>query len=131
MHKHRIAVLAALAGALLSTAASAQEFSIRGTWSGHRERISWTEGYRNGDATLTVDEQQGRTFKGKMRWTTPGGDVTEDLVGAFTPDGRLISGADAEGSYAFALIDPNTMDYCYSEHGQGFRTTCARLTRKP
>jgi hypothetical protein len=58
------------------------------------------------------------------------GDVMT-LVGAFTPGGKLIAGADAEGNYIFSLIDANTLDYCYAEHGEGFRTTCARLTRQP
>ena len=104
---------------------------MKGTWTGHRERVSQTEGYRNGTATLVVAEEQGLTFKGTMHWSTSAGDKHDDLVGAFTPGGKLIAGADAEGTYVFNLIDPNTLDYCYSEHGEGFRTTCARLTRQP
>lgn len=52
------------------------------------------------------------------------------LVGAFTPDGTIITGADDEGTYSFKLVDPATLGYCYSEHGDGFRTTCARLQRQ-
>jgi hypothetical protein len=104
--------------------------NLIGSWSGHRERISSTEGYRNGDATLEVAEQVGWTFKGSMTWTTAQGDMTDPLVGAFTPDGTLISGADGEGTYTFKLVDPVTLDYCYAEHGDGFRTTCARLQKQ-
>ena len=123
--------LGAIAIALASLPAAAQEFSMKGTWTGHRERISDTEGYRNGTATLIVAEEQGMTFKGEMHWSTPSGDQHDPLVGAFTPGGKLIAGADEEGTYVFDLVDANTLDYCYSEHGKGFRTTCARLTRQP
>src|SRR5215831_20784514 len=81
--------------------AFAQDFSLKGTWTGHRERIASTEGYRNGTATLVVTEEQGLTFKGTMHWSTPNGDAHDDLVGAFTPGGKLIAGADAEGTYVF------------------------------
>ena len=104
--------------------------NLVGSWSGHRERIASTEGYRNGDATLEISNQVGWTFQGSMSWTTPQGEKSDPLVGAFTPDGTLISGADAEGTYTFKLVDPVTLDYCYAEHGDGFRTTCARLTKQ-
>lgn len=67
---------------------SAEDVSLLGTWTGHRERIASTEGYREGTATLTVTEQTGLTFKGSMGWSTPEGEVREDLVGAFTLEGR-------------------------------------------
>jgi hypothetical protein len=111
--------------------ASADYPAMLGTWTGHRERLASTEGYRNGDATLVVTEQTGRTFKGARQWTTPGGTQEDGLVGAFTPDGNLIAGSDAEGTYTFSLVDPVTLDYCYSEHGSGYRTTCARLVKQP
>jgi hypothetical protein len=115
--------------------AGAGEPSSVGMWTGHRERIASTEGYRNGEATLVVTEQTGWTFRGAMTWSTPEGDRSDSLVGAFTPDGTLVSGADAdadaEGTYTFTLVDPVTLDYCYAEHGQGFRTTCARLQKQP
>lgn len=111
--------------------ASADDPALIGTWTGHRERIASTEGYRNGDATLVVTEQTGRTFKGVMSWTTPDGTKGDGLVGAFTPDGNLIAGSDEEGTYSFSLVDPVTLDYCYSEHGVGYRTTCARLIKQP
>ena len=130
----RAGVVAA-AGAALCTlapmpAAHADDPNLVGTWSGHRERIASTEGYRNGQATLVITAQTGWTFQGSMTWTTSQGDMHDELVGAFTPDGTLISGADDEGSYTFKLVDPVTLDYCYSEHGEGYRTTCARLRKE-
>jgi hypothetical protein len=111
--------------------AAADDPDMTGTWTGHRERIAATEGYRNGDATLVITGQTGRTFTGYMQWTTPTGPQQDSLVGAFTPDGNLIAGSDEEGTYTFSLVDPVTLDYCYSEHGAGYRTTCARLVKQP
>ena len=70
------------------------------------------------------------TFKGFMQWSTPDGPMQDDLVVAFTPEGKLIAGADAGGTYSFTLVDPTTLDYCYAESGDGFRTTCARLVKE-
>jgi hypothetical protein len=102
--------------------ANADNPNLMGMWTGRRERIASTEGYRNGEATLTVTDQTGWNFKGSVSRTTPEGDVSDPLVGAFTPDGTIISGADDEGTYTFTLIDPVTLDYCYAEHGPGYRT---------
>lgn len=131
----RVVTLAAATASLCALGpigtASADNPNLVGTWSGHRERIASTEGYRNGSATLVVTEQIGWTFKGFMQWSTPEGPMQDDLVGAFSPDGTVVSGADAEGMYSFKLVDPVTIDYCYAESGAGFRTTCARLVRQP
>ena len=106
------------------------KLALLGTWTGHRERVSSTEGYRNGTATLRVTQQTGMTFKGTMTWSTPDGPITEPLVGAYTPGGNLITGADKSGSYTFSLVNAKTLDYCYVEHGDGYRTTCARLKKQ-
>lgn len=111
-------------------AAGGGKLALMGTWTGHRERISSTEGYRNGTATLRVTEQQGLTFEGTMTWSTPEGPITEPLVGAYTPGGNLITGADKSGNYTFSLVNAKTLDYCYVEHGDGYRTTCARLKKQ-
>jgi hypothetical protein len=128
----RAGVIAAAAASVCALAplpmANADNPELVGTWIGHRERIASTEGYRK--ATLTVTEQAGWTFKGSLSRATPEGDVSDPLVGAFTPDGTIISGADDEGTYTFTLVDPVTLDYCYAEHGAGYRTTCARLQKQ-
>ena len=119
---------------LITTGASATgaggKLDLLGTWTGHRERISSTDGYRNGTAILRVTQQKGLTFKGTMSWTTPDGPLTEPLVGAYTPGGNLISGADEAGTYTFSLVNARTLDYCYVEHAAGYRTTCARLKKQ-
>jgi hypothetical protein len=105
--------------------------SLVGTWVGQRDRIAKIEGDGGGVATLVITEQQGSTFAGHLKRSQSTGDEDEPLWGAFTPGGKLIMGSDDEGTYIFALIDQNTLDYCYSETGRSPRTVCARLTRQP
>jgi hypothetical protein len=115
---------------LVATPVIGAEVSLVGTWGGERDRIAKVEGRRGGMATLVITEQQGRTFTGHLKRANPTGDEDEPLWGAFSPDARLIMGSDDEGTYIFTLIDPNTLDYCYSETGASARTVCARLTRQ-
>lgn len=124
-------ILASIALSLLAGQAVAQErLSLVGTWTGQRERIAKVEGYRDGVATLVITEQKGRTFKGYLNRSNADGDVKEDLWGAFTPGGRLMVGSDEEGIYSFAVVNANTLDYCYVEAGAAARSVCARLSRK-
>ena len=123
-------VYAAAVAVLVVTPVLGDEVSLVGTWVGERDRIAWVEGRRAGTATLVVTQQQGRTFSGHLKRSNPTGDEVEPLWGAFSPDGKLIMGSDDEGTYIFSLIDPNTLDYCYSETGASPRTVCARLTRQ-
>ena len=112
--------------------AFAADPNLVGTWSGERERIAAdADGYTKGPLTLVITGQEGRTFTGHLSRTYPDkDDIEEGLWGAFTPDGNLMVGADDEGTYAFSLVDADTLDYCYSEAGATARAVCARLTRQ-
>ena len=124
-------VCAALLAVLGSTPVFSQDsVSLVGTWTGQRDRIAKVEGRRGGLATLVISEQQGSTFVGRLKRSNATGDEEEPLWGAFTPGAKLMMGSDDEGTYLFALIDQNTLDYCYSETGASPRTVCARLTRQ-
>jgi hypothetical protein len=113
-----------------SSAGPTGKLALLGVWTGHRERISSNQGYRNGTATLRVKRQTGLTFKGTVTWSTPNGPITEPVIGAYTPGGNLMTGADKSGTYTFSLVNTKTLDYCYVEHAGGYRTTCARLKRQ-
>jgi hypothetical protein len=123
-----VVVLAATLSAV--PALGQEDISLIGTWTGQRERIAKDDGYREGLATLVITEQKGRTFVGSLNRSNTGGDVKENLWGAFAPGGSLIVGADEEGTYAFHLMDLNTLDYCYTEAGSTARAVCARLVRQ-
>jgi hypothetical protein len=111
-------------------ALGADDPSLVGTWTGQRDRIAKVEGRRGGLATLVITEQQGNTFAGRLKRSNPTGDEEEPLWGAFTPGAALMMGSDDEGFYIFRLIDPNTLDYCYSEAAPSPRSVCARLVRQ-
>jgi hypothetical protein len=104
--------------------------ALQGTWAGQRERMRAKEGYATGGVTLKITAQTNRTFRGTLTRTGPDGDVTEPLVGAFTPGAALMSGTDREGTYSFRLVGRRTLDYCYQQTGSDFRITCARLTKQ-
>ena len=125
-----VIVIASALCMLAGEAFAQREVSLVGTWTGQRERSAKIEGYRGGLATLVITEQKGRAFKGYLARANKEGDEKEELWGAMTPGGRLIAGADDEGTYSFLLINPNTLDYCYVESGKGPRAVCARLVRK-
>ena len=115
-----------------SSAALAADPSLVGTWVGERERIAAdADGYTKGPLTMVITGQEGRTFTGHLTRTYPDkADIEDGVWGAFTPDGNLMVGADDEGTYAFKLVDADTLDYCYSEAGATARAVCARLTRQ-
>jgi len=124
-------VIAALAVLGAAAPALAAEPDLVGTWSGPRERIARDDGLTRGVATLVIIEQDGRTFSGHLvRAYEDKADIEEGLWGAFTTDGNLMVGADEEGTYAFDLVDADTLDYCYSEAGPAARAVCGRLTRQ-
>jgi hypothetical protein len=127
----KLFVMSAMFASLFAgQALAAEKVSLVGTWTGQRERIAKNDGLREGTATLVITEQKGRTFKGYLNRANKDGDVKEDLWGAFTPGGRLMVGSDEEGIYSFALVNANTLDYCYVEAGNSPRSVCARLSRK-
>jgi hypothetical protein len=128
MKTHALATLALIAA---GSPAFAADPNLVGTWTGNRERIAIDDGYVEGKLTLVITEQQGRTFTGHLDRTYPDKpDIDEGLWGAFTPDGNLIVASDEEGTYAFDLVDADTLDYCYTEFGPKARAVCARLTRE-
>lgn len=85
--------------------------------------------YHQGTSTLDVTEQNGHTFTATFTFSTPGGEDSEVVVGAFTPDGTLMYAASEEGVISFDVIDADTLDYCYVAPGDDLRTSCARLEK--
>lgn len=128
----KVSMVLALGLAVAGTPVLAADPDLVGTWVGERERIAANEdGYIKGPLTLVITAQEGRTFTGHLARTYPSkDDIEEELWGAFTPDGNLMVGADEEGTYAFDLVDADTLDYCYTEAGATARAVCARLTRE-
>jgi len=71
----KVLVYPAIFAILASTPAfGADSLSLVGTWTGQRDRIAKTEGRRGRLATLTITEQQGNTFAGRLKRSNPNGD---------------------------------------------------------
>lgn len=111
-------------------AGTTQEVSMEGTWTGEREHVHNQDGTQRGEVSLEVDEQDGLTFTGTVTWSMPDGDASSDVVGAMTPDGALMAGADGDGTLSFEMVDADTLDYCYVETGEDHRAVCGRLDKQ-
>lgn len=105
--------------------------SLVGTWKGPRERIHSTQEYRADTTTVVITEQKGMTFRGEVRWTSPEGEQSEPFVGAFPTSGKIGVTAGADGTAIYELVNPTTINFCYTEVGSEFLTVCGHLTKQP
>ncbi|MFE5539633.1 hypothetical protein ACFQ78_28335 [Streptomyces sp. NPDC056519] len=107
--------------------------SLLGTWEGERQVISSATGFFEGPVALEVTEQHDRTFKGVTQYVTSGGvRVKKTVVGAFTPERKVMAGSNDEGVYTFDLVRRDVLEYCYVEHGgDASVTSCGQLVRRP
>jgi hypothetical protein len=127
-----------LAGALLLAApAAAQPPDLIGTWKGtgfavrlgpsHYRTTKDVEAAFPDKAvefTYVIKEQHGHRFAGEM--TSERGKRT--FIGAMQQDNRGGIILDNDGQYIFTLIDPNTIDMCYScQYPDNKRVACFRL----
>jgi hypothetical protein len=126
--------------AAFSVAAASQEIpNLVGTWKGtaYAVHVGLTP-YRPGEAntanfspnpiefTYSVKEQHGNRFAGE----SSGGGTNETLIGALQPDNRGGIMLDNDGQYLFTMIDPNSMDVCYShQYPMSKVVSCYRLIR--
>jgi hypothetical protein len=60
--------------------------------------------------TVTIVEQKDNRFTGKKS----GGERTETLIGAISPNNQSGVMLDDDGQYLFTLRDQNTLDVCYN-----------------
>ncbi|MCB8822638.1 hypothetical protein [Microvirga rosea] len=115
-----IAVMAAVAGA--SIAHAEEPPKMVGTWKGMAQAVHigsnpYRVAEKNGpnfssneiEFTFAITEQQGNRFAG----TSSNGRFTETLIGAIGGDNKTGIMTDDDGSFTFALRDPNTLDVCY------------------
>lgn len=124
-------VAASLFAVLASAPAVAQETpSLSGAWKGKSDAIGKQPGYTSGDVTITVTEQQGRSFRAKVSYPSEKGEFTEDLIGTITPDGKGVFLVGDDGIH-LGTIAGETLDVCYLETGDDAMAACSRLTKQP
>jgi hypothetical protein len=129
-----------LAGALLLAApAAAQPPGLIGTWKGAGYVVSLGPShYRTTkdveaafpdkavEFTYVIKEQHGHRFAGEM--SSEKGKRT--FIGAMQQDNRGGIILDNNGQYIFTLIDPGTIDMCYScQYPDNKQVVCFRLKR--
>ncbi|MBN9433437.1 MAG: hypothetical protein J0I45_13465 [Bosea sp.] len=122
---------AALLAALASAPALAQDTpSLSGAWKGKSDAIGKQPGFTTGDVTITVTEQQGRSFRAKVSYPSEKGEISEDLIGTVTPDGKGIFLVGDDGIH-LGTLSGETLDVCYLETGDDAMAACSRLTKQP
>ncbi len=131
MKTSNLFVAASLFAVLASAPALAQETpSLSGAWKGTSDSIGKQPGFLKGDVTITVTEQQGRSFRAKVSYPSENGEHSEDLLGTITPDGKGVFLVGDDGVHLGTLAG-ETLDVCYLETGDDAMAACSRLTRQP
>lgn len=124
-------LVATLFATLATAPALAQETpSLTGAWKGSSDFIGKQSGFMTGDVTITITEQQGRSFRAKVSYPSEKGEFSEDLIGTVTPDGNGVFLVDDDGIHLGTLAG-DTLDICYLETGDDAMAACSRLTRQP
>lgn len=96
-----------------------------------------------GEWTGTVDEEgsgvvgmvighaatDGTGFDGDLTFAISGGETTLPVHAAMTPHGHLVATIGADASVEVHIVDPQTLDYCFSRYGSDFVYACGRLVR--
>jgi len=78
--------------------------------------------------TYEITQQQDTRFAGKMS----GGKFQETIIGMLSPDGNTAMMLDDDGQYSMKLIDPNTIDMCYTHlYPTSKIVACLQLKRAP
>lgn len=131
MKMSNLFVAASLIAVLASAPALAQETpSLSGAWKGTSDSIGKQPGFLKGDVTITVTEQQGRSFRAKVSYPSEDGEHSEDLLGTITPDGKGVFLVGDDGVHLGTLAG-ETLDVCYLETGDDAMAACSRLIRQP
>jgi hypothetical protein len=136
----RLSVCIAFGLTAISVPAASQDIpNLVGTWKGTAQAVHiGATPYRGGEGgsanfssnaiefTYVIKEQQGNRFAGE----SSGGGAKETIIGALQPDNRGGIMLDNDGQYIFTMIDPNSMDVCYShQYPMSKVVTCYRLVR--
>ena len=131
MRVHMITACLTAACSFAFPALAQDTVNLVGTWKGPRERVHVTQPTYSDTATIVITEQKGMTFRGEAKWTSPTGEHSEPFVGAFPISGKIGAGSSKDGQIVYELINPTTLNSCYTETGSEFLTSCSHLTKQP
>ena len=134
----RILLCAALAGGLSGCAAAVAaptpaapvghaELQLVGDWTGD------TDEHGDGVTDMAVESaaDDGSLFDGTGTFAIAGVESTEPVHAELTPNGHLVAEIGDDASIEVHIVDPATLDYCFSRYGTAFVYSCGQLTRLP
>ena len=102
------------------------ELQLVGDWTGE------VDGDGDGvtDMTVATAADDGVAFDGDLTFAIAGVARTEPVHAAMTPIGHLVAEIGEDASIEVHIVDPATLDYCFSRYGTDFVYSCGTLTRQ-
>jgi hypothetical protein len=80
--------------------------------------------------TVATAADDGVAFDGDLTFAIAGVPRTEAVHAAMTPIGHLVAEIGDDASIEVHIVDPATLDYCFSRYGTDFVYSCGTLTRQ-
>lgn len=137
MRIHPVLIIAVLASALTGCAAAAAapptsghpvghaELQLIGDWTGVADEVG--DGVTGMQVVTAAADGTG--FDGDLTFAIGGQAHTEPVHAAMTPHGHLVAEIGADASIEVHIVDPVTLDYCFSRYGTDFVYSCGSLSR--
>ena len=131
--KPLVFALSLVATVAVAAPASAQQTpSLVGTWKGPSDGVGMEMGYVTADYGLVIEEQRGRSFKGKVVYPVPGGTKSESIHGTISPDLKTVYVVGDDGFHIGTLQPDGAFDLCYLEvDDKDALALCTRLKKQP
>lgn len=101
------------------------ELELVGDWVGAADADG------TGVVDMTVDQaaDDGTSFDGDLTFAIAGSETTESVHAVMTPHGHLVAEIGSDASVEVHIVDPATLDYCFSRDGTDFVYSCGTLVR--
>lgn len=128
-----VALAAGLTGCAAAVAAPAAspspvghaELQLIGDWTG----VADDAGDGVTGMRVVTAAADGTVFDGDLTFAIGGEGHTEPVHAAMTPHGHLVAEIGADASIEVHIVDPATLDYCFSRYGTDFVYSCGSLSR--
>jgi hypothetical protein len=128
-----VALVLPLAGCAAAAAAPAPsappvghaELQLVGDWTGSADDAG--DGVL--DMRVSSAAADGTVFDGELTFAAEGAPATETVHAEMTPHGHLVAEIGDDASIEVHIVDPATLDYCFSRYGTDFVYSCGTLVR--
>jgi hypothetical protein len=102
------------------------ELELVGDWTGAADAAG--DGVVDMAVMRAADD--GTDFDGELTFLIGGTKTTESVHAEMTPHGHLVAAIGADASIEVHIVDPATLDYCFSRYGTDFVYNCGQLSRQ-